>query len=526
MSGQEVAASPLFLGIDLGTSSCKTVLTTSTGRILKRETASYPLTLTPGGGVEQDPDGWWGAVVSTAASVASDNPAIAKKIASIGVTGQWSGTVALGKDGVPLRKAIIWMDTRGEAAVRDLTSGFPGISGYRLDKLIRWVRKTGGAPGHAGKDSLAHILYLKHNEPDVYRNTACFLEPKDYINFRLTGELSASWDNTVVTWVTDNRDASNVRYDTTLLKLATLDPKKLPSLNVSTTVVGKVTEKTAQELGIPTGVKVVAGAGDMQTSLIGSGCTRPNQFHLYVGTSSWLTAHVPYKKTDIFHNMATLPSAIPGMYAIIATQESAGSSLSYVRDLLFGGTAAAPGFDEIDRLASKASPAEGRALFTPWLYGERAPVEDRNLRGALFNLSLGAGRPQVLRSVMEGVAYNTRWMLEPVESLAGHRAEPIRIGGGGANSALWCQIFADVLNRKVEPIEDPVYATAKGAALIAAVGAGSTTFDAIAKAYSPGKIHVPIGSNVKIYDEMFRHFRRFHSMNKALYRDLNMRGPP
>lgn len=517
---------PVFLGIDLGTSSCKVVVTERNGKILGRDTAAYPLILRDHGGVEQDPAQWWSAISKATQRALEVSQVEPKRVRAVSATGQWSGTVAVDKQGTPLRNAIVWMDTRGAPYIHALTGGFPSVSGYRLDKLLQWLKKTGGAPAHAGKDSLAHILYLRHAEPEIYRSTHCFLEPKDYLNLRLTGTLSASWDNVVVGWITDNRDAKNVRYDPGLIRLAGLDPQKFPPLHASTDEVGRVSKNAARDLGVPEGTPVIAGAGDMQASLIGSGCVRPEQFHLYIGTSSWLTTHVPHKKTDLRHNIAALPSAIRGMYVIASTQESAGSSLTYARGLLFGSGEGVPSYAELSQLASEARTAEGRILFAPWPYGERAPVENRDLRAAFVNLSLGAGRAQLVRAVLEGVAYNTRWMLQPVEKMAGCTAPTIRIGGGGALSPLWCQIFADVLNRRIETVADPAYATARGAALIAALGVGSVTLETIESSTKTEFHYSPKPENVPIYDEMFRLFRQYYARSAELYRQLNSRASP
>lgn len=514
---------PLFLGIDLGTSSCKVVLCEGSGRVLGGETGTYPLILGGAGAVEQDPEAWWRAIGSCSKALLSRLQVDLSRVAAIGATGQWSGTVAVGQDQKALRPAIIWMDTRGEPFVRELTGGFPSVEGYRLDKLFTWLRRTGGAPAHAGKDSLAHILYLKHQEPDVYRATHRFLEPKDFLNLRLTGSFSASWDNVVVTWVTNNRDPARVVYDDRLFRLASLDRAKFPPLKAPTDQVGCLTPEAGRALGLPSGIPVVAGAGDMQASLVGCGCVRPGQFHLYLGTSSWLTAHVPFKRTDVSHNIAALPSALTGSYLIVATQESAGSSLAYARELLFDRSTGLPPYEELVALAARAKPAEGGVLFTPWLYGERAPVEDRNLRGAVFNLSLGTGRAQLLRAVLEGVAYNTRWILDPVERMAGARAEPIRVGGGGGRSPLWCQILADVLQRTVEVIADPEYATSRGAAMLGAVGTGHLRVEALSGSVPMLRRHVPDPSVRATYDDMFRAYVRFHAANSAGFRALNER---
>ena len=387
-----------------------------------------------------------------------------------------------------------------------------------MDKLLSWLRKTGGAPASSGKDSAAHILYLKEKEPEVYASTSVFLEPKDYVNYRLTGSLAASFDDIAVTWVTDNRDAASVRYDRGLLRRLAIDGSKLPPLRRSTDIIGSVTESSAKSLGVKAGTQVVAGAGDMQASLVGSGCTEPYRFLVYLGTSAWATAHVPSKRTDIFHNIASLPSAIPGMYFIAAEQESAGSALNLARSLFASG-AAPQRFADLDSLAATAAPAEGGILFAPWLVGERAPVEDKSLRGAFANVTLASGRAQMVRAVLEGVAYNTRWMLEPAERLAGKKAESVRVAGGGGTSALWCQILADVLRRHVHSVENPTYATARGAALLAGVGTGLTTFDAISKDVAVAREFSPRAAPAETYGRMYKTFTRFHRSIAPFYHE-------
>lgn len=519
MFGQTESKGPLLLGIDLGTSSCKVGLFGADGILVAAGSEPYPLHLSPGGGAEQEPEDWWSAVVAATTKVLKGDRG--REVAGVGVAGQWSGTVPMGKDGKALRRAVIWMDTRGEEWVRKATSGFPSISGYRVDRLLAWLRKTGGAPAHSGKDSAAHILYLKAREPGVYSSTTVFLEPKDYINYRLTGEYAASYDDIALTWVTDNRDPSLVSYDWGLLGMLGIDGSKLPPLKKSTDVVGVVTREAASALGIEAGTPVVAGAGDMQASLVGSGCTTPYRYLLYLGTSAWLTAHLPFKRTDIFHNIASLPSAMPGVYFVAAEQESAGSALGFARSLLFGGRPI-PTFAELDSIASTVGPAEGDVLFAPWLVGERTPVEDKDLRGAFANLTMGTGTPQLLRAVLEGVAYNARWMLGPVEGLVGKKADSIRISGGGGRSRLWCQIVADVLGRRVQAVEEPVYATARGGAMLAGVGTGLATFDGISSAVRTTSEFAPDPTNAKVYDRMFQAYLKFHAGISSYYRVSNL----
>ena len=507
------------LGIDLGTSSCKVAITDAAGKIVDSGMVKYGLNLIDQGGAEQVPDDWWKSIVKAVHGMLERNEGIGKSVVSVCVVGQFSGTVPVDRNGVALRNAIIWMDTRGEPYVRQLTGGFPGISGYRIDKLMSWLRKTGGAPAHSGKDSISHILYLMDHEPDLCAQTFKFLEPKDYINLKLTGKFTASFDSMVLHWVTDNRDPDHVKYDPGLLRLAGLDQEKLPEMKQSAETISTMDMEAANELGIPQEARVVAGAGDMQSSLVGSGCTRDFQTELYLGTSSWITSHVPFKKTSLRSNIASLPSAVPGRYFIAAEQESAGVSLEFAREMLFDNShrKKLPGFDEMDRSAALSPPGSDGLIFLPWLYGERAPVEDKNLRGAFFNLSLKSSRSDMIRAVLEGVALNLNWLLDPVERLSGKRADPIRMAGGGAMSALWPQILSDVLGRNVQVVEDPIFVNARGAALLASAGAGMITFDGIADV-------VPIRSELKpdernhiTYSRMFRKFLELYVKNRRSF---------
>ena len=244
----------------------------------------------------------------------------------------------------------------------------------------------------------------------------------------------------------------------------------------ATDIVGPLRPGPAAALGIPAGIPVVAGTPDLQSAAIGSGATRDFQAHLYVGTSSWLTCHVPFKKTDMLRNIASLPSAIPGRYFVADEQETAGAALTFLRDrVLFGGDPPADAYREFDRMAAAARPGSGGVIFTPWLYGERTPVEDRFVRGGFHNLSLSASRAELVRAVLEGVALNSRWLLQAVERFTRRRLDPIRFIGGGARSDVWCQIFADVLGATIEQVADPVNANARGAAMLAAVALGELT---------------------------------------------------
>jgi len=215
-----------ILAIDLGTSGAKTALVSTIGEVIDYEFEETRLILLPDGGAEQRPDEWWNAIIKSSKRVLGNNYVSVNDIIAISCTTQWSGTVAVDRDGHHLMNAVIWMDSRGSRYIKKITDGFLKISGYGIFKMIPWVYMTGGAPEHSGKGPLAHILYIKNELPEIYKKTYKFLEPKDYINLRFTGKFSASFDSISLHWLTDNRDISNVTYNDRLIKMSMLDREK------------------------------------------------------------------------------------------------------------------------------------------------------------------------------------------------------------------------------------------------------------------------------------------------------------
>ncbi len=520
--------SEYVLAIDLGTSGPKVSLFDTYGEFVASEFERVPLLLFPGGGAEQRPEDWWSALDGAARRLLARETVPAGAVIAVNCTAQWSGTVPVDAEGRNLANCVIWMDSRGAEHVKLVHAGPLRFQGYCLPKLLRWIRLSGGAPAHAGKDSLAHILYLKNERPEIYERTYKFLEPKDYVNLRLTGRFAASFDSITLHWVTDTRDVSRVRYDDRLLRMSTVDRRKLPDLLPATAILGPLKKEVAAEWGLPAGLPVVIGTPDAQSAAVGSGAVRDYESHFYIGTSSWLVCHVPFKKTDIFHNMASLPSALPGKYLLTNTQECAGACLNFLKDNIFyhddelRREAEPPDFFErLSRVAARAPAGSGKLIFTPWLFGERAPVDDHYIRGGFLNLSLDSTREHLVRAVFEGVAYNGRWLLGHVEKFVKRRLDRINIIGGGAQSRVWCQICADVFDRPFQQIEDPVQANARGAALLASLALGRIAVDDI-----PGRVRVaetfePNPANRAVYDELFREFTTIYKRVRKCHARLN-----
>ncbi len=505
------------VAVDLGTGGPKVAVVSETGRIVAHAAERVELSLLPDGGAEQDPDQWWSAICAATRRAVGEAALQDGQLVGIGCTAQWSGTVAVGADDRALRPAIIWMDSRGNKAIREALGGPVNVLGYDPRKILRFIQLTGGAPGLSGKDPTAHILYLRDADPDVYRETAAFLEPVDYLNLRLTGLRCASFDSIAAHWVTDNRRIDQVTYDRRLLETTGLDRTKLPDLVRPGSIIGNLTDEAAAELGLPAGLPVSSGSGDVHSAVFGSGAVADFDAHLYIGTSSWISAHVPFKKTAPTSNVASIPAALAGKYVIADEHETAGACLTFVRDNL--GLAAS--FEEMGAMVDSVAPGSGRVLFTPWLNGERSPVDDHTVRGGFHNLSLATTTAQMVRAVYEGVAFNSRWLLEAVEKFAGRRFDSLAFIGGGANSEQWCQIHADVTGREIRQVADPVLANVRGAALICLVALGRITAKEIPSMVEVRRTFSPDPSTAAEYGLLFEEFVTLYKQTKGIFKKLN-----
>lgn len=519
---------PVILSMDLGTSGMKVALITVDGQVLGWESEPIQLFLTPDNGVEQSPEEWWSAFLTASKRLLKKSPVPVSSIRAICCSTQGEGTIPVDKDGKALMNCVLWMDMRGASNLQHQFSGLINLSGASLRHVLRWIRLTGGMPSMTGKDPAAHMLLIRDRFPEIYARTYKFLNVLDYLNFRLTGRFAATYDSILTSWVTDNRDPENIHYDQNLLRASGIDPEKFPEIVPCTAVLGELRPEVAAELNLSTQIKVVAGAIDNTAASIGAGAIEDFQPHLYIGTSSWITAHVPYKKTDILSSMASLPCAVPGKYLLTALQATAGGNLTYLRDNilyhkdeLLVEEKVPDIYKVMDIIAASVPAGANGVIYTPWIWGERSPVEDRSLRAGLYNLSLHNNRKDIIRAFLEGIALNTRWLMGSVEKFLDRDVKSIHIVGGGAQSDIWCQIFADVLNTQIKQVENPVYANACGAAWIGAVGFGEISFKDIPDLVRFKQIYDPQPQNIDLYDERFQVFTQIYHQMKHIYQHLN-----
>lgn len=517
----------LVLAVDLGTSGCKCALVTLDGTV--QAWSFHPVRLhVQGAMAEQEPQGWWDAFLASAQELLAPDAALRRRVAAVCCSAQSEVTVCVDRQGQAIGRAMSWLDSRGAGAIARRVRGRAwNIQGHGPLKLWRWLRLTGGAPSASGRDSAGHMAYLRDEAPRQYARTYKFLNALDYLNLRLSGRFCATQDSILTAWVTDNRDARRVRYDAGLIHMLGIDADKLPELVQCTDVLGPLLPAVAAALGLDAGTVVVAGAVDNSAVAVAA-ATGDYEAHLYLGTSSWLGAHLPRMRTDLRHKIAAVPCAVAGRYLAMALQSTAGANLSFLRDrILFHHDELAADeehpavYDALSRIAARVPPGARGLIYTPWLFGERTPVDDPCLRAGLINLSLEHTREDVFRAFLEGVALNTRWMLEPFAGLLGRDAGTIAAVGGGAQSDVWCQIMADVTGQPIRQLANPIQANAIGASFIAAVGLGALRFADLAPLRRERRVYEPASALRALYAEKFEAFKEVRARLAPLYRRLN-----
>lgn len=507
------------LAIDLGTGGPKVAVVDGHGRTLGYGVAATPITHTAGGGAEQDPEHWWRAIVAATADALSALSVDAPRPGAVAVTAQWVTTVPVDRSGAAVGPAISWMDTRGAPYARRACGPGPRVAGYNVGKLVRWLRVTGGAPSLDGRDPVGQILFLRHQRPDVYAAADYFVEPGDHLTARLTGKVVTAAETATACWGTDTRDIGAIAYHERTLALSGIEPGKLAPIVPTGATAGALLPGPAAELGLDPGIPVLASTPDITSAAVGSGAIADRQAHLYVGTSGWLSCHMPERRADALHQVASLPSSLPGRYLIACEQQCAGAALDHLRDRLLD--ASQVPFPELMAEAEAAGIGARGVQFTPWLNGERSPLEDSRLRGAYSNLSLTSDRGALVRATLEGVALNMRWLQRYTERLARARHESIAFIGGGAMSGLWSQIFADVLGREIRQIAEPRQANVRGAALLALMSLGRIGPEEASGFVGVERTYTPDPGARRTYDRLFEDFRRHHRATRRWYHARN-----
>jgi xylulokinase len=507
---------PWILAVDLGTGGLKVGAVSMRGELLAHAICPIATSYLPEGGAVQDPAEWWRGIAAGVQSVMERKAVEPSDLIGVGLTGQWGSTVPVDAEGRAAGECLLWSDTRGGRFSARAMGGPVSLFGYSPGNLLRWIQLTGGAPSPNGADPLGHELYLRNCEPQVYAKTRYLLEPIDYLGLRFTGRVAATPASMILSWLTDNRPGAKPSYVPELVRRSGRDAGRLPELMPTGSLLGSVLPEVGEELGIPS-VPVVCGVPDLHTAFVGSGAVAPYEAHITISTTSWIACEVPFKRTDVIHQMATVPGLHAGSYLVANNHETAGLCLKWFKDSVMGSDS----YEDVVARAAKAPAGSGGVIFTPWLKGERTPVEDRTLRGAFLNVSLTTGRDHLSRAVLEGVAFNARWLLDAVEGFVRRPFASLRILGGGAQSDLWCQIHADILGRRLERVAEPAYGNLRGAGLFAAISLGRESLDGVHELVSVPDTFEPQVEARAIYEPMYAEFKQFYRRLHASYARLN-----
>jgi xylulokinase len=498
-----------ILAHDVGTGGNKAVLTDRDGRIICSETQEYGIHHPYPGWAEQNPESWWEAIVKTTREVLRKSEIHPSKIIGVSFSSQMLGVLPVDRNGRPLRPCIIWLDSRAGEQASQVIKMFTAT-------LLR--KLYGVLP--SGKDVIPKILWIKQKEPDIFERTYKFLDCKDWIIHKFTKEFCTDWSCASVTGLFDTKKREWSKIFPGILGLPT---EKFCMAVPSTEIVGEVKKDAAEETGLLDGTPVICGAGDAAASAIGSGAVLDSQANLCIGSSAWVEVTVEEHTVIKKGGIGTICSADSGKWILIAEMESAGSCLKWLgeelceREKVLSQQRGESIYRIFDEVAERIPPGSSNLIFTPWMFGERAPIWDEYVRGGFFNLSLEHKREHMIRAVMEGVAYHTAWMLEAIEDKI--KVKSINATGGGAKSRVWLQIFSDVMRRKIAQIENPLDGCSVGAALIASVGLGfHPNFESLEGKIKVAEEFIPSESR---YEVLYSSFKKIYRNLSEIYRELN-----
>jgi xylulokinase len=507
-----------ILAIDVGTSEIKAAFVSHIGQVQECASCPMPLLHPEPTWAEQDPEVWWSTIREATARLWARVEDRQIEVSSVVFSCQMFGVLPVDKAGKPLANAMIWLDTRSREQARRIMHGFPKISGYGVRKLIKWLRETNGAPNLAGRDTISKFIWLREERPEIWERTHKLLDVKDYLVYRCTGEMVTTHDLASGGWLYRTKKGE-LGWAKPILDLLDFDVEKLPRVVASTDIVGTLNAGPASDLGVSAGIPVVAGAGDVPSSAVGSGAVRSREAHMSLGTSSWVAAHLDDRAVNPLKATGTLCAAEAGKYLLIATQETAGASLEWTRSKLMGGDLDYPA---VNALVGETEPGANGVHFFPWMMGERVPVDDSSIRGGFVNLSLDHERGHLLRAVLEGVAFNNLWALGAVEGLLKQRADTLRITGGGAQSEHWCQIIADVLDRPIERVANPQFTGVRGAALIALYALGEISeFAQTGDLVRVTDVFEPRSEYTGLYADRYLAYLDYYKRTHTWFRRLN-----
>lgn len=450
----------LILAADFGTSGVKVALVGQAMGLLHHAFVPYPLSLGASDVAEQAPADWWSALRAAVDIMRRDTGDLTGRIAAITFCAQFCGVVCVDENAEPLRPAMIWLDKRAAPQARRLVGGLPTILGYNIPRALLWLVLANGAPSRNGMDPPCKMIWLREREPETWRRTRYLLDVKDWLVAKATGSVVTTGDSANLTWMMDTRPGRG-NWSPILQRVVGVSGEMLPRIVDGASVAGGLAASAAADLGLDRDIPVLAGTNDVTAAALGCGAVGDSELHLCIGHSSWIGCFHPRRVVSPSASFATIDSGLSRRPLLIATQESGGSAIDWISGIT-GATHAPSGPTE-----------PGDPFFVPWLAGERAPLDDERMRASFTHLSLAHDGNALRRAVIEGVAFNSRWIHDKVVAKLGltSRSEPLALVGGGALNPSLVQKLADALQRPMK-LGPNRLAGVLGAATIGAAHAG------------------------------------------------------
>jgi len=492
-----------ILAHDLGTSGNKATLYDLNGSLKAFSVDEYPTFYPMPNAVEQNPADWWNSVCKSTRNLMQENNIAPADIACITFSGQMMGCVLVGTNGEILRNAIIWADSRSAKQEAFMHSQMDQYKFYQI---------TGHRP--TAFYSLAKLLWVKDNEPETYKKAHKMLNAKDYIVYKLTGELVTDYSDAASTNIFDIK---NKVWSNEIINAMGISENILPTLCSSMDIIGNgLTKEAAEATGLLPGTKVVIGGGDGACAATGAGAVEEGLAYIVIGSSSWISNASKNLVLDAEMKTFNWVALDPNYYTPCGTMQAAGYSLRWLKETLcdFEGKEAKETarnvYDIINEKIATSPPGANNILFLPYLLGERSPRWNANAKGAFLGLTMTSNKNDMMRSVLEGVGYNLKVILDTITSE--NPVDKITAIGGGAKSDIWLQILADIWQK---PIEVPAYleeATSMGAAICAGCAIGAfPSFNVIHKFNKTVKTVTPNKDNAITYERLYTMFNQVYA---------------
>ena len=495
-----------LLGIDIGTSGTKGVLMDREGKIYARAGREYSIDIPQPGWAEQDPKMWWEATIQAIREIIKKSEVNPQQIKGVGLSGQMHGTVFLDKNLQPFRPAIIWADQRSSSQCEFI---YQKIGRERLAELT-------GSPVATGF-MCSTLLWMKENQPEEFGQIYKVILAKDYIRYRLTGNLGAEVTDASSTLLLDMKRRC---WSEELLNILSLLPKILPEeVHESREVAGYLLAKAARDTGLIEGIPVVYGGGDQSMQAVGNGVIKPGILSSTIGTGGQLFITVDKFTYDPRLRIHTFCHAIPNTYHLLGAILSAGLSLKWLRENILQ---APDSYQIFDEEVEKIRAGSEGIIFLPYLLGERSPYMNSQAKGVFFGLNLKHHRAHMIRAIMEGVVFALRDCLEVFEELD-VKVERVIASGGGAKSKVWRQMQADIFNKEISMTQS-IEQAAMGAAILAGVGVRiyKDVEDGCKKVVKLKEEKIkPIPENVDIYHKQFEIYKSLYQDLKEDFKKLN-----